>query len=372
MGKRRKWNIQLIKEKLAEISPTVKVLSSEYENTRTKLECSCNDCSYLWSSSWESLKNGSKCPMCAGNKKLTLHEVKNYVNKNSDCELLSEEYVNIGRKLCFKCECGNVFKRPFNDFKTRKRKECPSCSNRKRGEETRLTKEEAKVYVEYRGFKLNEFFRKDKVNYINVTDEEGYKYTSNYTNFKRVKKGLRFAQGNPFYKENIRLYFNRHIPQYKLVEILEGKRDPYVRVVCGGNHSYETNFNILLKGCRCWECHLERNVGENHFRYNPLITDEERNNSRYELYGVSQRAWSRGVHEKNKFKCVVCGTNKAIEAHHLESWDTAKELRFEITNGITICRKHHSDFHKEYGYGKNTKEQFIRYLGNINKDLQLN
>lgn len=50
-----------------------------------------------------------------------------------------------------------------------------------------------------------------------------------------------------------------------------------------------------------------------------------------------------------------------VNAHHLYSWKSYPLLRFDIDNGITLCKKCHINFHKKFGYGNNTKEQFIEY-----------
>ena len=68
-----------------------------------------------------------------GKRKLTLDEVRNYieVESNSGCILLSTEYINNRSKLHVKCKCGNEFKINFHDFQAGKI-QCNECSKRKR------------------------------------------------------------------------------------------------------------------------------------------------------------------------------------------------------------------------------------------------
>ena len=50
-----------------------------------------------------------------------------------------------------------------------------------------------------------------------------------------------------------------------------------------------------------------------------------------------------------------------LNAHHLDGWNWCKDKRFKTSNGITLCEDCHVEFHKEYGYGNNTKEQFQEF-----------
>lgn len=64
-------------------------------------------------------------------KIITIEDVIKYVNENSESELLSTEYVNAKSKLKFRCKCGKVFERSFDNFKRKKTTLCQSCSNKR-------------------------------------------------------------------------------------------------------------------------------------------------------------------------------------------------------------------------------------------------
>lgn len=75
-------------------------------------------------------------------------------------------------------------------------------------------------------------------------------------------------------------------------------------------------------------------------------------------------AWKEGVMQGNDFACFITGekNKNLLTCHHLNSWDSYPDQRYDIGNGITITKEIHRAFHKEYGAGKNTREQFERFL----------
>ena len=101
-------------------------------------------------------------------------------------------------------------------------------------------------------------------------------------------------------------------------------------------------------------------VGENGCNYKPNLTDEDRQERRL-IEGYSK--WVYNVKFKYKFTCQCCGDNKGgnLESHHLNSYNWDKENRTNIDNGVCLCKKCHKLFHKIYGCGNNTKEQFEEF-----------
>ena len=56
------------------------------------------------------------------------------------------------------------------------------------------------------------------------------------------------------------------------------------------------------------------------------------------------RVWRGKVMMRDGFRCKVCGEKEDLQAHHIVSWkDTEGEdpLRFDVNNGITLCRSCH-------------------------------
>ena len=54
--------------------------------------------------------------------------------------------------------------------------------------------------------------------------------------------------------------------------------------------------------------------------------------------------WRRSIYKRDKYRCQMPGCKyrgKFIEAHHIVKWSDSIDLRFEISNGITLCRRCH-------------------------------
>lgn len=57
----------------------------------------------------------------------------------------------------------------------------------------------------------------------------------------------------------------------------------------------------------------------------------------------AHRDWSRSVKNRDCWKCRISNGDCSgpVVAHHILPWATFPELRYEITNGITLCHSHH-------------------------------
>jgi len=57
--------------------------------------------------------------------------------------------------------------------------------------------------------------------------------------------------------------------------------------------------------------------------------------------------WRKAVYERDNYTCQNCGDNKGgnLNAHHIKSWADFPELRYKISNGITLCDKCHQFAH---------------------------
>jgi len=143
---------------------------------------------------------------------------------------------------------------------------------------------------------------------------------------------------------------------------------------CGARTQATTNALTTgnTRSCGCFKLDILVSMsGENSQNYNPNLTDEERLSRRYQLCGVNAKKWSKQTMERDNYTCQICNQHGGkLNAHHLNGWNAFPEQRFDLDNGVTLCTDCHKEFHSEYGYGDNTREQFDEYAAS--KTLVLN
>lgn len=66
------------------------------------------------------------------------------------------------------------------------------------------------------------------------------------------------------------------------------------------------------------------------------------------------RNWREQVFERDDYTCQSCGDSRGgnLHPHHIKFWHEYPKLRFDVTNGITLCKTCHIKIHKGKNYGK--------------------
>lgn len=134
------------------------------------------------------------------------------------------------------------------------------------------------------------------------------------------------------------------------------------RCDCGNKTSATQNQLTNGRRISCG-CKFLCQKGDKNLKYNHDLSDEDREkNRRCPRY----RKWVKKIFERDNYTCAFCNLRGGqLNAHHLNSWDWYKKGRYWKSNGITLCKKCHIDFHKCFGYGSNTKKQFRRWMNEL-------
>ena len=71
------------------------------------------------------------------------------------------------------------------------------------------------------------------------------------------------------------------------------------------------------------------------------------------------KIWKEKVNERDNYTCQICGCNikEIIETHHIKRFRDYPELRFDINNGITICKFCHQLQHTKKEYKRENIEK---------------
>lgn len=332
----RKKTLDEVKVHLNEISNgTLTVLSEEYNGNRKPLRVRCG-CGNEFEKTYLKLAAGYYlCPQCALEKKSKLFrknfdEVLDCINK-AGCEYISGEYKNHKSELTLRCSCGNIFQKPF------------------------------------------------------VKIQQGYGYCKECGK-KKVADSKRIYD-----IDNAREILLSH--GYTLLENeFRGAAEKHL-CLCRNGHECNIRLSGLLSGrSGCILCAKDSKKGVSHPNYQggkALIKEAIR---------CSLNDWKSDIRKLYNNTCPITGhTGEHCVVHHLDSfidifetaskkhhsdvsingklndypeYDTFDEIKKDILDmhtlrtGILISFGVHILFHKEYGHGHTTPQQFNEFLMN--------
>lgn len=131
--------------------------------------------------------------------------------------------------------------------------------------------------------------------------------------------------------------------------------------ICECGRKSSIRFANFQNGQRCRPCGIKKISGENSPHYKEELTEEDRLIGRND---VQTREWRKKVFERDDYTCYKCNKrgNGNLNAHHINAYNVFPELRYDVTNGLTLCEPCHREFHNQYGYGFNTEEQLEEWL----------
>lgn len=293
--------------------------------------------------------------------KLTIDTVRQEFSA-AGCTLLDSEYIGNKQKLRFQCACGGEGEKTLSHF--RRGAFCKACGYKNTGSKNRrLTLDDARAAFSASGCTLlaTEYISNAaKMPYLCKC---GSLHEMSLANFKKGKQCPTCVGKNQWTFETVSEVYRSH--GCELLEDSYASINANMNYRCSCGDESTTTFGNFLKGVRCKQCGIKKLQGPNNYLYKHDKTKEERERRReYTEYSE----WRRRVYARDGHTCQCCGAKGVtLNAHHLESYASNRELRTEIDNGVTLCRPCHLQFHTRYGFLKpTTKQQYFEFLGEMN------
>lgn len=92
--------------------------------------------------------------------------------------------------------------------------------------------------------------------------------------------------------------------------------------------------------------------------------------------GTKYKEWRLKIMKRDNYCCQVCniksGNGKAVylEVHHIKTFSQFPELRFELSNGVTLCKRCHSETKKKEEWWEN-EFRYLQWQNEILFDIAL-
>ena len=299
------------------------LLSTEYTNSRTKLDYICEN-GHKQSISLDSWIAGHGCKICAGNTKNDIEDIRQKM-VSEDYILLTEVYINNKQKLDYICPNGHTHNISWSKWRDGKR--CPYCAG------------QGKPDVEYiKSSMIKEGYTplfdkyvnsKTKLPYICPRGHEDDMIWSSWRRGSRCNKcGIISAaekQRKDF--DEIKALFDNE--KYKLLTEEYQNSQQLLEYECPLGHKHEMNWGNWRAGYRCPTCGVIKNSGETHYNWQGGISKEP--------YCVDWTKEFKGyIKDRDDHKCLNPYCNKKynrLTVHHIDY----NKKNCGPNNLITIC-----------------------------------
>ena len=354
---RKRHTIESVKEYFKKHG--CELLEEEYKNYHYIMKYKCN-CGNISKISFANFKAGKRCMECKGNKKYKIKYIKQYF-KDNNCELLEEEYKNNSTPMKYKCSCGNMSKISFQSLKRGTR--CNKCKGFRLAKYFKFNFQDVKQYFKEHGCELLEEEYKNNSTPMKYKCNCGNISKIKFLNFKNRRRCKKCGYKKTGDKQKFSFKFIYNYFKKQNCELLEEKYKnvhTLMKYKCNCGNVSKISFANFKKGHRCNKCGKERQkrFGKDNHCYNPNLTDEERNAQKSRLSNSIYKEWRNSVFKRDKYicqnkNCKYCKNKYGgliLHAHHIKSFSKHENCRFDINNGITYCSDYHRKLHSEIGY----------------------
>lgn len=169
---------------------------------------------------------------------------------------------------------------------------------------------------------------------------------------------------NEFYKRNLKPIFNDE--DY----INEKIKLPFICNIHNDEIQEITYDSLKRTIYGCIFCSIESRANKCKGELSHLWKGGIRSEEKTIRDSIEYKKWRENVFEKDNYLCQCCGSNRNLNAHHIECFSDCVDLRYEVSNGITLCEKCHmpnfeNSFHNLYGTHHNSRNQLEEYLENF-------
>lgn len=357
---RKKTNEEFIKE-VYDLVGDEYIFLEEYKGSKINIKCRHNKCSYIWEVKPSNFLKGTRCPECsneeaAKKKALSYNEVKHFIEVESGCKLLSNDYINAHQKLKLKCKCGEIFQTTFNAFKHNHKKQCNRCG--KQNFANKKTKTNKEFINEIYNIVGNEYIFLES--YINSAtkikckhNECGHIWQIRPNDFLKGNRCPKCYGNIPYTQEE---YCN------KIIEIagdeyifLEKYIDSKTKIKCKHNkcgYIWKTTPNNFLNGRRCPQCNGGIKYTYEEVKYfievesgsGCKLLNKEYTNSQTKLKiqckcgEIFQTNFNK-FKDRNQRQCKKCGYKKLAQLKKFAYIDVKKFIETESNSGCKLLSK---------------------------------
>ena len=295
--------------------------------------------------------------------------MKEFYEKNPNSKYIDilNEYKNVKTKIKCKCKIDG-YEWEVRPDSLLNGSGCQKCYNKRRGNSLKSTHEKfiEKFYVKNKNFKNIEILGEYNGNKKPIKCKCKIDNHIWYPTPTHLLEGQSCPKCAGNIKKTTEEFINELNKVNKDIEILSDYNGANKPIDCKckiDGHKWSPTPHSLLEGYGCPKCAIINNIGENNPRWNPNLTQEDREDKRnYQEY----REWRIRCFERDNYTCQVTG-KRGVElcVHHLYSYDKYRCLRTVDNNGITVSKEIHELFHKKYGKGNNTLEQWEEFIKSL-------
>jgi hypothetical protein len=80
-------------------------------------------------------------------------------------------------------------------------------------------------------------------------------------------------------------------------------------------------------------------------------------------HSFEMKQWRESVFKRDNYSCIKCDQyGGTLRAHHQYGFHNRKNLRSIVSNGITLCKDCHEEFHSIFGKLNNSPIQVMKFL----------